>query len=258
MNSMSLPSLFQKKISKTISSKIPSLTQHRNESNGGLIFDKNEFKTLTQHTTQGTQTKLFAILLPKSPLSEMTQAEIANATLLNVTRICQANTLSYLIKTNENHIQTQNLLENISNTDRIDHSSPISFLNNDVQLIKTVLSEDNDLPEKIVIDHIHDTKIINILKTDMKEDELDNDAKEELVVSMSINEKSTQVPLTSLPVKCMNTFNNIDFDGSNVLMTSFLNNDASTVLISSNKQNTDIALQNYNQSFNDANNNIIL
>ncbi|CAF1107973.1 unnamed protein product [Adineta ricciae] len=49
----------------------------------------------------GTQTKLYAILLPNSPLCELNDARIETKMIMSVTRSCQVNTLCYIVKTNE-------------------------------------------------------------------------------------------------------------------------------------------------------------
>ena len=45
------------------------------ESNEDLLFNENTFKELTKYKNREVQTKLFAILLPQSPLSEMKVAK---------------------------------------------------------------------------------------------------------------------------------------------------------------------------------------
>ena len=61
--------------------------------------------------TQATQTKLHACHLPPSPLGEMSKALIENRTSKQITRSCQINTLSYLIKCNEGSIEIQEVRE---------------------------------------------------------------------------------------------------------------------------------------------------
>ncbi|CAF0992937.1 unnamed protein product [Rotaria sordida] len=265
ISSISLPFLSQQNFSKIISRKFHSKnslsSQDTIELNENLLFKKNR--------SQGTQTKLFAILLPKSPLSIMKQAKIEDRTLINITRTCQVNTLSYLIKTNENQTKIQYSLENISNIKQI-------VLDNKIRLNNELLSEEKisstETNHQILIDH---EQIIDVSTIEFDGSELLDDFQEEKINSTLINEKihsneeqSEEFILMSSPFKCINTCDMIDLDGSITPVVSLVNDDMNLLSISSDQQycqpinisnleHTDTQVKIYRKSFNNSNIHII-
>lgn len=183
------------------------------ESDEDLLFNENTFKELTKYKSREVQTKLFAILLPQSPLSEMKTAKIEERTLMNVTRTCQVNTLSYLIKTNENQ----------TDLPRMDCSSSTSFLRTESQLIEELSTKENNLSTKMqhqtLTDHKYDAQGINIPIIQFDE------------------EQSKESIFTLSTLKCINACDKVDLDERNTSITSFLtDNDRITRSASSDQQ----------------------
>jgi len=152
------------------------------ESNEDMLFNENTVKEFTKYKSREVQTKLFAIFLPQSPLSEMKAAKIEERTLMNVTRTCQVNTLSYLIKTNESQTLT-------------DHKYDEQGDN-----VPTIKFEEGEL-----LDDFEDEKIISTL------------VNEEI---LSVEEQPKEFTSISSPLKCVNACDTIDLDGPNVSITS--------------------------------------
>lgn len=126
----------------------------------------------------------------------MNEAKIEARTLISATRTCQVNTLAYLIKISESEAEIQNSLEHILNEKQKVHLSPYSVFDKETTLMKDLLAKE---------------EVIN------KQNEIHtNEQNRENFMSMP------------LPPKCINTCDVIDFDGINVPMTSFLNNDICT------------------------------
>ncbi|CAF3823537.1 unnamed protein product, partial [Adineta steineri] len=148
INSSTSLHLFLQKFS-TISRLI--ISPNTIKSNNSLSFHNNSSEISTEYRTQGTQTKLFAILLPQSPLSEITSAKIETSTLMHVTRTCQINTLSYLIKTNEQQTEVEDSIENTQ------HSLTTSiFIHNKTQLNKEFESETKDYNKDEFVDNFQE------------------------------------------------------------------------------------------------------
>ncbi len=206
-----------------------------------MSFDENTSEVLTKYITQGTQTKLFAILLPPSPLSEMKQSKIEKRTLINITRTCQVNTLSYLIKTTDSQTEVEHPREDIWDIQRTDHSSTTSVLHTDTRLTKEVLSDRKDFSIKSSIETKHDEHEINLPTIEFKGDELLDDFEERKINSSSANEEyPKEFIMPSSPLKCVNACGAVDLNEPSASITSFLfdNN-----MISSYKQD-----KKYNQS----------
>ncbi|CAF5173049.1 unnamed protein product, partial [Rotaria magnacalcarata] len=177
-SSISIRFLSQKTLStntsRTLCSTASLLSQDAIESN------ENKLKPLRKYKTEGTQTKLFAILLPNSPLSVMKQAKIETRTLMNVTRTCQINTLSYLIKTNESQIEIQRSLENVSNKKQIVRPSPTSFFSNETPFIEKLLSKEKVFDNKssmeskhqMLIGYRNQKQIVDVPNDEFKEKQL--------------------------------------------------------------------------------------
>ncbi|CAF2881539.1 unnamed protein product [Rotaria sp. Silwood2] len=271
ISSISLPFLsqpnFLKSISRKFYSNISLSSQYAIELNKDLFLEK--------YVNRGTQTKLFAILLPKSPLNIMKQAKIEDRTLTNVTRTCQVNTLSYLIKTNESHTDIQHSLENISNVKQI-------ILDNKIQLNKELLSKEKTSStqsiHQISIDHKYHEKILDIPTIEFDGGELHDDFKEDKLNSTSINEKihsNEEQPeefiLISSPLKCINTCDVVDLDESITPAASLFNDGTSLTSASSdqkdeqhcrplctpNLEHTNTQLKIHKKSFNNSNIHII-
>ena len=117
--------------------------QSSSQSEEDLSFNKSTSAELANYRSQETQTKLFAILLPESPLSEMKSAKIEASTSRSVTRLCQVNTLSYLIKSNESE----------TNVSQMDGSSSVSFLHTDSQLVGEFSTDGKSSPSQTVEKH---------------------------------------------------------------------------------------------------------
>ncbi len=171
----------------------------------------------TIESNQQTQTKLCAILLPESLLSEMKPAKTEARTSMNVTRICQVNTLSYLIKTNENQ----------TDLPRMDCSSSTSFLRTESQLIEELSTEENNFSNKL------STKIQHQTLTDHK-----YDAQEINIPIIQFDEEQSKESIFTLStLKCINACDTVDLDEQNTSITSFLtDNDRITRSASSNQQ----------------------
>lgn len=109
--------------------------------------NENIDEELRQYVSQETQTKLFAILLPECPLIEMKSTTIETRTSINLTQACQVNTLSYLIKTNENESDLQHSKDD--KNENVDLSSTLFFhIKNPV--IKVLSSEEEKMYEDIM------------------------------------------------------------------------------------------------------------
>ena len=187
--------------------------------------DENTPEHFTKYKNQKTQTKLFAILLPPSPLREMKSAILEAKNLLYVTHSCQVNTLSYLIKIDDNQIDAQ----------EIDHSLSTSFLRSDSRIVET-LSTENKVSStwaeiKMLSQTLTDRKYIeqgiNVPAIHFEESELIDDIEEEETNSVLINKEivpnqkiSKESTLKSLPLKCINACDTVDLDEP----TSFSNN----------------------------------
>ncbi|CAF2978111.1 unnamed protein product [Rotaria socialis] len=224
-SSISIPFLSQKTLStntsRTLCSTASLLSQDAIEPN------ENKLKSLRKYKTEGTQTKLFAILLPNSPLSVMKQAKIETRTLINVTRTCQINTLSYLIKTNESQIEIQHSLENVSNRKQIVRpSSSTSFFSNETPFIEKLLSKENVFDNKssmkskhqMLIGYRNQKQIVDAPNDEFKEKQLNH------FISMSSS------------LKCINVFDNIDLDEPTIPIDSLLTDDKNSPVIFSNQE----------------------
>ncbi|CAM4780595.1 unnamed protein product [Rotaria magnacalcarata] len=223
-SSISIRFLSQKTLStntsRTLCSTASLLSQDAIESN------ENKLKPLRKYKTEGTQTKLFAILLPNSPLSVMKQAKIETRTLMNVTRTCQINTLSYLIKTNESQIEIQRSLENVSNKKQIVRPSPTSFFSNETPFIEKLLSKEKVFDNKssmeskhqMLIGYRNQKQIVDVPNDEFKEKQLKH------FMSMSS------------PLKCINVFDNIDLDEPTIPIDSLLADDKNSPVIFSNQE----------------------
>ncbi|CAF1495393.1 unnamed protein product [Adineta steineri] len=199
VNSSTSLHLFSQKFS-TVSRLI--ISPNTIKSNNSLSFHNNSSEISTECIAQGTQTKLFAILLPQSPLSEITSAKIETSTLMHVTRTCQINTLSYLIKNNEQQIEVEDSIENTQ------HSLTTSlFIQNKTQLNKEIESETKDYSKDEFIDTF-----------------------EEKTMNSTSFDKHL---LPSSPPKCVNAYDMIDLNEPSTLIDSFLND---TNTISSDRQ----------------------
>ena len=169
-----------------------------------LFFNENTFEELAKYISRETQTKLVAIFLPQSPLTDMKPSKIEAKTSMNVTRTCQVNTLSYLIKTNENQTDV--------------HSSSTSFLHTETRLMKELPSKHKDFSIQSLREMQHQTL------TDCEYDEqgvsvpIIQSEGDELPVEeiFSIEETSREFILTSSPLKCVNTCDTIDFDNDTI------------------------------------------
>jgi hypothetical protein len=188
-----------------------------------LSFEENTSEVLTKYITRGTQTKLFAILLPPSPLSETKQSEIEERTLRNITRTCQVNTLSYLIKTNDNQTEVEHPREDIWDIQRTDHSSTTSLLHTDTRLTKEVVSARKDVSIKSSIETKHYEHEINLPTIEFKSDELLDDFEERKINSSSANEEyPKEFIMTSSPLKCVNACDAVDLNEPSTSISAFL------------------------------------
>jgi hypothetical protein len=143
----------------------------------------------------------------------MKPAKTEARTSMNVTRICQVNTLSYLIKTNENQ----------TDLPRMDCSSSTSFLRTESQLIEELSTKENNLSTKMqhqtLTDHKYDAQGINIPIIQFDE------------------EQSKESIFTLSTLKCINACDKVDLDERNTSITSFLtDNDRITRSASSDQQ----------------------
>jgi hypothetical protein len=143
----------------------------------------------------------------------MKPAKTEARTSMNVTRICQVNTLSYLIKTNENQ----------TDLPRMDCSSSTSFLRTESQLIEELSTKENNLSTKMqhqtLTDHKYDAQGINIPIIQFDE------------------EQSKESIFTLSTLKCINACDTVDLDERNTSITSFLtDNDRITRSASSDQQ----------------------
>ena len=183
-------------------------TLQPNSSISGNAFESDEDVSLNEDARQqfandqsrSTQTKLCAILLPQSLLTEMRAAKTMARTSTNITRTCQVNTLSYLIKTNENS----------------SNSSSTSFLYSKFQLNEQLSSEENANHNKILRTMQHQSLIhrqfeehnvhIPIIQIE------DDDFEEEEQAKVSL--------FTLAPLKCINACETVDLDEPNTSITS--------------------------------------
>jgi hypothetical protein len=147
----------------------------------------------------------------------MKPAKTEARTSMNVTRICQVNTLSYLIKTNENQ----------TDLPRMDCSSSTSFLRTESQLIEELSTEENNFSNKL------STKIQHQTLTDHK-----YDAQEINIPIIQFDEEQSKESIFTLStLKCINACDTVDLDEQNTSITSFLtDNDRITRSASSNQQ----------------------
>ena len=166
----------------------------------------------------------------------MQPAEIASRTTRNLTRTCQVNTLTYLIKTNESQAEVE----------RIDHSSTTSLIDNKTTLTKELLSTE----KAFNIKHKRYDQGITMPAIELEEDDsLDNLEQKSNDISSnnetrSINRQADNFIFKPSPLKCINTYDNIDFDEPNVSITaSVLDNNMSPTRVLSDEQN-----QNNNQT----------
>lgn len=229
------------------------------ESDEDLLFNENTFKELTEYKSREVQTKLFAILLPQSPLNEMKAAKIEERTLMNVTRTCQVNTLSYLIKTNESQTNLQHSKEDILSVKQIDHCSMSSI----------------EVQHQTLTDRKYNEHGDNVPTIKFEEGELLDDFEEEKIISKlvneeihSIEEQPKEFKLISSPLKCINTCDTIDLDEPNAsISSSFFNDSTISTRISSDQrdenycqpihkidlEDIDTQHKKYIQSFNNSN-----
>ncbi|CAF3352403.1 unnamed protein product [Rotaria sp. Silwood1] len=257
ISSISLPFLSQKNFSKSIVRKFHSnislSSQHTIELNKGLLLEK--------YISQGTQTKLFAILLPQSPLSIMKHAKIADRTLVNVTRACQVNTLSYLIKTDSSQTEIQHSLEHISNVKQ-------RVFENEIQLNQELLSKEKtsstETKHQKLMNYKDHEQIVDVPTIEFDQGELFDDFQEEKLNSTSINEKiysneeqNEGFIIMPSPVKCINTCDTVDLDESITPVTSLINNDINLTIHTSNLEHPDTQLKIYRKLFNNSNIHII-
>ncbi|CAF3900775.1 unnamed protein product, partial [Adineta steineri] len=183
LNSSTSLHLFLQKFS-TISRLI--ISPNTIKSNNSLSFHNNSSEISIEYITQGTQTKLFAILLPQSPLSEITSSKIETSTLMHVTRTCQINTLLYLIKTNEQQIEVEDTIENMQ------HSLTTSlFIHNKTQLNIELKSETKGYSK----------------------DEFADNFEEKIMKSASLD----KYLLPSSPPKCVNACDMIDLNDTSTI-----------------------------------------
>jgi len=156
-----------------------------NETNSdslSLVIEEN-FDSKTNTKDETTQTKLFAIFLPQSPLTQMKSAIIESKTLTSQTRSCQVNTLSYLIKSNNN--------QNDADDQQLDESLSASYIqSNSTQEMQTQTVNDEhklNLPviqfEETILPQIH-LKCINTLNT------IDLDEPNASITSLQLNNNS--------------------------------------------------------------------
>jgi hypothetical protein len=202
-----------------------------------LLFNENIFEELTKYRSRETQTKLFATLLPQSLLSEMKPAKIEARTSMNLTRTCQMNTLSYLIKTNESQIDLQDLKEeDILDVQQMNHSTSTSLIDTKTGSIEILSSEEKDFSIKSsteiqyqsLTDCKYDEQGINISTIQFEGGELlDDDVEKEKINSTLMNGEilpnenhQKEFILTLSPSKCVNTCGTVDLDEPNALVTS--------------------------------------
>lgn len=244
-NSISLPCLAEEHFSKLFYSKASLSIPDSVDSNENMLYNKNTFEALKTYRTRATQTKLFAVLLPFSPLSEMNDAHIEAKTLVNVTRICQVNTLSYLVKNNDNQIEKSDSLKNSLNRQKMNRTSSIILVENESQLNQELLSKEkntaNETRPTIVK---YQTSIDR--QFDLKPDTSINDFNEQKIKSSPSNhkvqiifneERSEESILMPSTLKFINPCDVIDFDDSNITMISELNNTMDLTYKSSNARN---------------------
>lgn len=182
---------------------------HDDDLQSSLLFDEdgtlneNAHREFTNYRTRQTQTKLCAILLPQSLLNEMKQAKTARRTSTNVTRSCQVNTLSYLIKINENP----------TDLSRINISSSASFLYSKFQFHEQLSTEEND-------NHIK-------LSRKIKHPPVIHRHYEDHDVSDAFqNEQLKSSPITLVPLRCINACESVDLDepSTSIMSIPIINN----------------------------------
>ncbi|UJR26393.1 hypothetical protein I4U23_007725 [Adineta vaga] len=151
---------------------------------------QNPFQTATtiviSSMAQGTQTKLHAILLPQSPMSEWNDAKIEERTSMTVAAACQVNTLSYIIKKNEYQREVKHFK---SDDPTKQHKDRLSTISRKMQNIKQ---------HSISIDS---------LRYEYNTRPSDIDLKEELIA------------MSSRPLKCINACEAVDYNNNSEQMT---------------------------------------
>ena len=169
-----------------------------------VTLNENAHREFANYRTRQTQTKLCAILLPQSLLSEMKRAKTARRTSTNITRSCQVNTLSYLIKINENPMDLS----------RVNVSSSASFLYSKFQFNEQLSTEENDnhikLSRKIkhqpLIHRHYEDGVVHIPIIQIEEDG---------VFDVFQEEQTKSSLFTLAPLKCINACESVDLDEPN-------------------------------------------
>jgi hypothetical protein len=203
-------------------------SSHSQDVNEDLLSDESIVVPSTKYLTRGTQTKLYAILLPQSPLSEMNKAITETRTSTNVTRTCQVNTLSYLIKTNEYLIQVQYPIEDISSEKQIDRSCTTSFLYSETRSMNELLDQEKltDIKPSTEINYHQE---INVPTIEFEGSELVNDF-EVNSSSMPTNEEILLTKELNTTLKCVNACDDVDLNepGTSVISSVFNNDETQT------------------------------
>ena len=242
--------------------------------NEDLLCDESRLKVSMKRINRSTQTKLYAILLPESPLSEIKQAYTEVRTRTTVTQTCQVNTLSYLIETDDNRTEIPHSLEDIPNVKHMDYPSTVAFLHNETEVINELLLEEKPCDKKSLtqmkyqmsFDPKHDEQKLNTDLNKFDKSQLLDAFKEEKLHSVSTNEEffsnkeqKQQSILTLSPFKCINACHTIDLDEPNVSIASRFDNDTISTLTlpAQGDRSIDKYLQTYSKAFNNSNSQII-
>jgi hypothetical protein len=177
-------------------------------------------------------------------LSEIKAAKIEETKLISVTRSCQVNTLSYLIKTDESQTQVQ----------QMNRSSSTSVLYTETGLIKELSSEEKDfsinssieMQHQTLTDRKYDEQGINVPTIQFEEDELLDDVEEEKINTTIMQEEILPVEeqpkgfiSISSPLKCVNACDTVDLDEPNAsINSSFFDDGTISTQISSDQRDT--------------------
>jgi len=153
-----------------------------------LSNDKND--NALQLISRETQTKLYAILLPPSPLSEMRKATIEMTFDDKITRACQTNTLFYLMKTKTTSMQKPLTVEHRPMINKNDYLSVNSLSHMDIESIRNDRQDQNKM--KLMVDNFDiirpPPKCINLCE------KVDFDRSQ---VNVSMNALQTNVSITT-------------------------------------------------------------
>jgi hypothetical protein len=239
--------------SSRLSCKVSSYSDERMKFQDHCQFNENTFERSISRINRGTQTKLHALFLPPSPLAELTKANIDMRTGNTIARVCQVNTLTYLIKTAANSINFYNKTMQNSTMERHDRRrSMLPVTNEPVRFDRYVFARThptnhqlpNSFEQTISID-VEDKNIgFEMSDRDYEIGHVNDKSSSTNDISQNSKDKANDYRCQSLPPQCIT----MDFDTSKSISSNNRCNGSIVVIDRSNEQLfTSITLMNENQ-----------